>query len=137
MLDGLVAKPDGSKATAGFFIRPSRHRPKQLGASLLRLDSVDRMQGRPQGRPTCNGAKPLEGITVVVTRAASQAEELSTLLESYGAKVIVCPTIEIREPENYDRLDEALDHLYGYDWLIFTSTNGVDFFIETSHRRAD
>src|ERR1044071_7898039 len=72
--------------------------------------------------------KPLEGRTVVVTRAASQADELSTLLESYGAKVIVCPTIEIRELENYERLDEALDHLYGYDWLILTSTNGVEFF---------
>ena len=72
----------------------------------------------------------LEGITVVVTRAASQADELSTLLESYGAKVIVCPTIEIRELENYDRLDEALDHLYGYDWLILTSTNGVDYFLK-------
>ncbi len=73
--------------------------------------------------------QPLQGITVVITRAASQAAELSTLLESYGAKVIVCPTIEIREPESFELLDEALDHLYGYDWLIFTSTNGVDFFL--------
>ena len=55
---------------------------------------------------------------------------MTTLLEGYGAKVIVCPTIEIRELENYDRLDEALDHLYGYDWLIFTSTNGVEFFLK-------
>ena len=74
--------------------------------------------------------QPLEGRTVAVTRAASQAGELSTLLENYGAKVFSCPTIEIREPDNYDRLDEALDHLYGYDWLIFTSTNGVRFFLQ-------
>ena len=72
----------------------------------------------------------LNGITVVVTRAASQAAELSTLLEGYGARVIVCPTIEIRESDSYERLDEALDHLYGYDWLIFTSTNGVTFFLQ-------
>ena len=52
------------------------------------------------------------------------------MLEGYGANVIVCPTIEIRDPDNYDRLDEALDHLYGYDWLIFTSTNGVDYFLK-------
>jgi uroporphyrinogen III methyltransferase/synthase len=71
----------------------------------------------------------LKGVTVVVTRAASQADELGTLLESYGANVFICPTIEIREPDNYERLDEALDHLYGYDWLIFTSTNGVEFFL--------
>lgn len=74
--------------------------------------------------------KPLAGRTVVVTRAASQAAELTTLLEGYGANVILCPTIEIREPDSYQRLDEALDHLYGYDWLIFTSTNGVEYFIK-------
>ena len=66
----------------------------------------------------------------MVTRTAAQASELTTLLESYGAGVIVCPTIEVREPDSFERLDEALDHLYGYDWLIFTSTNGVDFFLQ-------
>jgi uroporphyrinogen III methyltransferase/synthase len=74
--------------------------------------------------------RPLAGRTVIVTRAASQAADLTTLLEGYGANVIVCPTIEIREPDNFDRLDEALDHLYGYDWLIFTSTNGVEYFLK-------
>jgi uroporphyrinogen III methyltransferase/synthase len=59
--------------------------------------------------------QPLNGRTVAVTRAASQADELTTMLESYGAQVIVCPMIEIREPESYQRLDESLDHLYGYD----------------------
>lgn len=74
--------------------------------------------------------QPLAGRTIIVTRAASQAADLQSLLERYGADVIVCPTIEIREPDNYERLDEALDHLYGYDWLIFTSTNGVEFFLK-------
>ena len=74
-------------------------------------------------------SQPLSGKTVVITRAASQAAEFSTALEQYGAKVIVCPTIEISDPDNYERLDEAIDHLYGYDWLIFTSVNGVDFFL--------
>ena len=74
--------------------------------------------------------KPLEGRTVVITRAASQAGELSALLDDYGAKVFICPTIEIREPDSFERLDEALDHLYGYDWLIFTSANAVRFFLQ-------
>ncbi|HET9527132.1 MAG TPA: uroporphyrinogen-III synthase [Pyrinomonadaceae bacterium] len=74
-------------------------------------------------------AEPLAGRTVVVTRAASQAGEFVAELERYGAKVIVCPTIEIAEPESYERLDEAIDHLYGYDWLIFTSANAIDFFL--------
>lgn len=73
-------------------------------------------------------AQSLVGRTVVITRAQAQAEEFVAELEKYGARVIVCPTIEISEPESFARLDEALSHLYGYDWLIFTSVNGVDYF---------
>jgi uroporphyrinogen III methyltransferase/synthase len=73
--------------------------------------------------------QPLAGRTVVITRAAKQADDFVKSLEDYGAQVLSCPTIEIREPDSYDRLDEAIDHLYGYDWLIFTSTNAVDFFL--------
>ncbi|HSK63547.1 MAG TPA: uroporphyrinogen-III synthase [Pyrinomonadaceae bacterium] len=80
-------------------------------------------------------SSPLAGRTVVVTRAASQAGEFVAELESYGAKVIVCPTIEIAEPESYERLDEAIDHLYGYDWLIFTSANAIEFFLRRLNTR--
>lgn len=71
---------------------------------------------------------PLAGRTVVITRASNQANDFAAELERYGAAVVLCPTIEIRELESYERLDEAIDHLYGYDWLIFTSVNGVDYF---------
>lgn len=77
----------------------------------------------------------LAGRTVVVTRAASQAADFTTDLENYGASVIVCPTIEIAEPESYERLDEAIDHLYGYDWLIFTSANAIEFFLRRLDHR--
>lgn len=73
--------------------------------------------------------RPLAGRTVVITRARSQADEFVVELEKYGTRVIVCPTIEITEPETYERVDEAIDHLYGYDWLVFTSVNGVDYFL--------
>ena len=66
----------------------------------------------------------------MITRAQNQAEEFVTELEQYGAQVILCPTIEIRELESYERLDEAIEHLYGYDWLIFTSVNGVEHFFK-------
>jgi len=78
----------------------------------------------------------LAGRTVVVTRAASQAGALITALESHGATVISCPTIEIAEPETYERLDEAIDHLYGYDWIIFTSANGAEYFLRRLKTRA-
>src|SRR5712664_1823264 len=74
--------------------------------------------------------QPLAGRTVVITRAQAQADEFVTELERYGATVIVCPTIEIRELESYELLDEAVDHLYGYDWLVFTSVNGVEYFFK-------
>jgi len=79
--------------------------------------------------------KELAGRTVVVTRAASQAEPLVAALKNFGATVISCPTIEIAEPESYERLDEAIDHLYGYDWLIFTSANGVEYFLRRLQTR--
>lgn len=71
----------------------------------------------------------LSGRTIVITRAKQQADSFGKELEALGARVIICPTIEIVEPQSYERLDEAIDHLYGYDWLIFTSVNGVAFFM--------
>ncbi|HEX8843763.1 MAG TPA: uroporphyrinogen-III synthase [Pyrinomonadaceae bacterium] len=73
--------------------------------------------------------KPLSGRTIVITRARAQAAEFAAELERLGARVISCPTIEIVEPESYALLDEAIENLYGYDWLIFTSVNGVDHFL--------
>jgi uroporphyrinogen III methyltransferase/synthase len=77
----------------------------------------------------------LAGRTIVITRARAQAAEFVTELECYGARVLVCPTIEIAEPENYVPLDEAISHLYGYDWIIFTSVNGVDYFLRRLETR--
>ena len=73
--------------------------------------------------------KPLNGRTIVITRARAQAAEFAGELERLGARVVNCPTIEIVEPESYALLDQAIENLYGYDWLIFTSVNGVDFFM--------
>jgi uroporphyrinogen III methyltransferase/synthase len=78
--------------------------------------------------PITNPTKPLGGRRIVITRAKDQAEEFVRELEKFGAEVVLCPTIEIRALESYERLDEAIEHLYGYDWLIFTSVNGVEHF---------
>jgi uroporphyrinogen III methyltransferase/synthase len=73
---------------------------------------------------------PLTGRTIVITRALAQADEFAQELERYGAQVIACPTIEIQELDDYQRLDEAINHLYGYDWLILTSVNAVNYFFK-------
>ena len=79
--------------------------------------------------------QPLRGRTIIITRALAQAAEFAAVLEGYGARVIICPAIEIVEPESYAPLDEAIENLYGYDWLIFTSVNGVDYFLRRMEAR--
>ncbi|MGH9751187.1 MAG: uroporphyrinogen-III synthase [Blastocatellia bacterium] len=51
-------------------------------------------------------------------------------LEALGAEVTSCPTIEIKEPSSWAQLDRALVHLSWYDWLVFTSVNGVEYFLK-------
>ena len=74
--------------------------------------------------------RPLFGRRVVVTRARAQAGELSTELENLGAEVREFPTIEVRPPEDFGPLDGAIRELDSFDWLVFTSVNGVDAFLE-------
>jgi uroporphyrinogen III methyltransferase/synthase len=74
--------------------------------------------------------RPLFGTTVLVTRPREQAGEFADLLTAYGAHVIAFPTIAIVPPADWEPLDQALADLAGYDWVIFTSVNGVRFFFE-------
>jgi hydroxymethylbilane synthase len=80
---------------------------------------------------TDNGGapRPLLGRRVIVTRAAKQSGDMARSLEALGAEVISCPTIEIKEPSSWEQLDRALIHLSWYDWLAFTSVNGVEYFL--------
>ena len=71
---------------------------------------------------------PLAGKRIMITRAQEQAEEFANLLETYGAHVIPFPTIKIAPPENWHPLDKAIERLETYDWIIFTSVNGVKSF---------
>ncbi len=70
----------------------------------------------------------LEGLRVVVTRAAHQAEELAAPLRALGAEVMLLPTIGIASPLNPEPLREAAAHADDYDWILFTSANGIDAF---------
>ena len=71
----------------------------------------------------------LAGRTVVVIDPEMLAPAFASQLEAYGAQLIPCPQIEISDLESYEHLDDALDHLYGYDWLLFTSVSGVESFL--------
>ena len=72
-----------------------------------------------------NPLRPLDGRTIVVTRAAAQAQRLTQLLEAVGARVLEAPAIVITPPPSWKPLDAALDALGTFTWVVFTSVNGV------------
>jgi uroporphyrinogen III methyltransferase/synthase len=74
--------------------------------------------------------RPLLGKKVVVTRARAQASDLVRCLSDLGAECLEYPTIKIKPPDDLEPLDQATANLSIYDWLIFTSVNGVTFFFE-------
>ena len=69
--------------------------------------------------------RPLFGQTIVVTRTRQQASGISQKLEELGAAVIEAPTIELHEPEDLSEVDAALKRAGDFDWVCFTSANGV------------
>ena len=69
--------------------------------------------------------KPLEGRSILITRARHQAESLAAALENEGAQVRAIPAIEIVPPDTYAPLDAALTDSRKYQWLVLTSANGV------------
>ena len=74
---------------------------------------------------------PLSGKRIVVTRPPHQAEELADPLRQLGADVVLLPVISIVAPENPAAIQEAAARIDTYDWIIFTSANGVAAFAAT------
>ncbi len=70
-------------------------------------------------------SQPLAGRRILITRARHQAGRLAEALEAQGAEVLRLPTIEIVPPETYAHVDEVLEVICGFDWLIVTSANGA------------
>jgi uroporphyrinogen III methyltransferase/synthase len=73
---------------------------------------------------------PLFGERIVVTRAKSQAAELTFRLHQLGAEVIEIPVIELAPLSDYSVLDAAIARLETYEWVVFTSVNTVEFFLQ-------
>ncbi len=74
--------------------------------------------------------RPLLGKRIVVTRARQQASDLVRLLSDQGAECIEYPTIKIMPPQDPGPLKQAVENLAAYDWIVFTSVNGVIYFFE-------
>jgi uroporphyrinogen III methyltransferase / synthase len=74
--------------------------------------------------------RPLFGKKMVITRARKQASDLVKRLSDLGAHCIEAPTIRVTEPQDYTPMDQAITDLSRFDWIVFTSVNGVHFFFE-------
>lgn len=75
-------------------------------------------------------SRPLFGTRVLVTRPEDQAHRLCRRLEALGAEVWIQPAIAISDPPDWRPVDDALRQLDRYDWLVFSSANGVRYFLE-------
>ena len=125
---------------------PGREDARTGDQPLQQAQSADRLSppriGGPGGRtsplaanpePIGSGTpapKPLLGHRILVTRARSQAGDLSRALAALGAIPVELPAIRFEPPEDTAPLDAAIDRLDSYAWVIFTSANGVDRFCE-------
>jgi len=73
-------------------------------------------------------SRPLFGKRIIVTRARKQASDMISRLSALGAQCLEYPVIKIAAPDDFHPMDEAIGRLSAYDWLVFTSVNGVDMF---------
>jgi len=89
-----------------------------VGGVNLLADSLDWFERRP-----------LYGKKVVVTRSRKQASRLSAGLRDLGADVVEMPAIDTVPPDDWAPVDEAIEKIASFDWLIFTSVNGVEYFM--------
>jgi uroporphyrinogen III methyltransferase/synthase len=108
-----------SKAEAAHFEPPT----------VIVVGEVVRLRGQLNWFET----KPLFGKRVVLTRPQEQAREFSQLLTAYGAEPVEVPTIQIVPPASWQTIDDAMTRLSTYQWLIFTSVNGVRPFMDRLH----
>ena len=74
--------------------------------------------------------RPLFGKQIVVTRTREQASDLVVRLENLGAHCLEFPTIRLAPPSSWEELDQSIRSLSSYDWILFTSPNGVEAFFE-------
>jgi len=74
--------------------------------------------------------KPFFGKRVIVTRATRQASSLSDKISTLGGEPWEFPTIEIVPPLSFDEIDQAINRIATYQWIIFTSVNGVQSFFD-------
>ena len=81
--------------------------------------------------------RPLTGRRIVVTRSRVGASKLAGALRDLGADVYEMPLIKREGPENLREFAELVQDAHTYEWIVFTSANGVDAFFEIFYKLYD
>jgi uroporphyrinogen III methyltransferase/synthase len=121
------SRPDQQVVTATLQDLPRRVREEGLHApAAIVVGDVVRLRDRLGWFERL----PLFGLGVLVTRAQGQGSEFAASLRQAGARVYEVPVIEIRAPDSWDAVDASIERLREYDWVVFTSANGVRCFCQ-------
>ncbi|MBD2426880.1 uroporphyrinogen-III C-methyltransferase [Phormidium sp. FACHB-1136] len=84
----------------------------------------------PPSPPLSLAQSSLHQKTILITRAAGQNSQFADLLTAQGAQVIELPALEIRPPASWDAVDQSIEQIDTFNWLILTSANAVNFFLD-------
>ena len=82
-------------------------------------------------------SQPLAGRRIAITRAREQSADLAAKLSALGAEIVELPLITVSKEIDKETLHDVLAELGSYDWIVFTSANGVRYFFEEFHRIFD
>ena len=143
IIDELLTNGRSPNEPAVLILNGTLPNQRTLQGSLLQIQSVVRKAQRQNSAVLVVGpvvglrehlrwfdARPLFGKSVLVTRARDQAREFVDRLLDLGANPIEVPTIRIAAPEDDGPLNEACTAAGTFDWIVFTSVNAVDAFME-------
>lgn len=105
---------------------------QQLSPCIIVIGEVVRLREFLVPPPTADtmAKGALNNKTILVTRATEQSSAFTDLLNHQGARVIDMPALEIGPPSSWTALDQSLERLQTFDWLILTSANAVNFFLD-------
>ncbi|MFN8492940.1 MAG: hydroxymethylbilane synthase [Caldilineaceae bacterium] len=129
-MQALVASPDGQRVVRVQGAGEAATLGSRLAQQALAQGVASLLNAPPALPSNQNGAQsaPLQNKRIVVTRAREQATELCCQLTNLGATPLLMPMIKIAPVDDLTALDQAIQALETYDWLIFTSTNTVTVF---------
>ena len=131
-LRGMIASEDGTRIARGG-LSGDAARAEELGAELAARLQSDKEHGTSDGKTPSPVTRhlslvtPLRGRRILITRAHEQAPALAEQIRALGGEPIEFPTIGFAPLEDFRELDNALARATEFDWVVFTSANGVRF----------